>query len=134
MQSVSCFSCVAVVFKSVFQIFCVIFWLLDEYWQYSLFTLFMICTFEATVVFSRIKNLSTLKGMGNENRPLKVCALSTPVSMCETACKEKQQLNCNSLSEQVHRFGKWIDSYRSEERRVGKEWVSPCRTRWSPIH
>src|SRR3546814_20228457 len=22
--------------------------------------------------------------------------------------------------------------YRSEERRVGKEWVSPCRSRWSP--
>lgn len=66
---------------TVFQIFCVILWLLDEYWQYSLFTLFMICTFEATVVFSRSKNLSTLKGMGNENRPIK-----------------------------VYRFGKWIDS------------------------
>src|SRR3546814_19215325 len=23
---------------------------------------------------------------------------------------------------------------RSEERRVGKEWCSPCRTRWSPSH
>src|SRR3546814_11763511 len=23
---------------------------------------------------------------------------------------------------------------RSEERRVGKEWVSPCRSRWSPYH
>src|SRR3546814_20990172 len=22
---------------------------------------------------------------------------------------------------------------RSEERRVGKEWVSPCRSRWSPL-
>src|SRR3546814_11542458 len=25
-------------------------------------------------------------------------------------------------------------SYRSEERRVGKECVSPCRSRWSPSH
>src|SRR3546814_11581682 len=24
------------------------------------------------------------------------------------------------------------NSRRSEERRVGKEWVSPCRSRWSP--
>src|SRR3546814_19589533 len=24
--------------------------------------------------------------------------------------------------------------YRSEERRVGKACVSPCRTRWSPFH
>src|SRR3546814_17468995 len=23
---------------------------------------------------------------------------------------------------------------RSEERRVGKEWVSTCRSRWSPAH
>src|SRR3546814_3238784 len=27
-------------------------------------------------------------------------------------------------------FEKW----RSEERRVGKEWVSKCRSRWSPTH
>src|SRR3546814_12561843 len=26
------------------------------------------------------------------------------------------------------------ESARSEERRVGKEWVSPCRSRWSPYH
>src|SRR3546814_18670762 len=34
------------------------------------------------------------------------------------------------------RFGKTpgIDIGRSEERRVGKEWVSTCRTRWSPYH
>src|SRR3546814_11560898 len=24
--------------------------------------------------------------------------------------------------------------FRSEERRVGKEWVSTCRSRWSPYH
>src|SRR3546814_14702790 len=26
----------------------------------------------------------------------------------------------------------WDGQRRSEERRVGKEWVSTCRTRWSP--
>src|SRR3546814_17865973 len=26
------------------------------------------------------------------------------------------------------------DDYRSEERRVGKECVSTCRSRWSPYH
>src|SRR3546814_17420532 len=25
-------------------------------------------------------------------------------------------------------------AWRSEERRVGKEWVSTCRSRWSPYH
>src|SRR3546814_21023117 len=28
----------------------------------------------------------------------------------------------------------WWDTTRSEERRVGKEWVSTCRSRWSPYN
>lgn len=53
---------------TVFQLFCVILWMLDDYWQYSFFTLFMILMFEATVVFSRIKSLGALRGMGNQAR------------------------------------------------------------------
>src|SRR3546814_16552923 len=30
--------------------------------------------------------------------------------------------------------GEEISVYRSEERRVGKECVSTCRSRWSPTH
>jgi len=52
---------------TVFQLFCVILWCLDSYWQYSVFTLFMIFSFEASVVFQRIKNLNTLKGMDNRS-------------------------------------------------------------------
>jgi cation-transporting ATPase 13A1 len=57
---------------TVFQLFCVVLWMLDDYWQYSAFTLFMILTFEATVVFSRIKSLSALRGMGNSARLVNV--------------------------------------------------------------
>ena len=28
----------------------------------------------------------------------------------------------------------YTESWRSEERRVGKECVSTCRSRWSPYH
>src|SRR3546814_12040205 len=32
------------------------------------------------------------------------------------------------------RLKKLAEGERSEERRVGKECVSPCRSRWSPYH
>eukprot|EP00607_Mallomonas_marina_P002717 CAMPEP_0182440352 /NCGR_PEP_ID=MMETSP1167-20130531/87011_1 /TAXON_ID=2988 /ORGANISM="Mallomonas Sp, Strain CCMP3275" /LENGTH=1295 /DNA_ID=CAMNT_0024634289 /DNA_START=719 /DNA_END=4606 /DNA_ORIENTATION=- len=56
---------------TVFQLFCSLLWCLDEYWQYSLFTLFMIFTFEATTVFQRLQSMKMLKGMGNEPRPIR---------------------------------------------------------------
>src|SRR3546814_14752354 len=37
-----------------------------------------------------------------------------------------------SLAEQLTELPERLDSLRSEERRVGKEGVSPCRSRWSP--
>src|SRR3546814_4899632 len=32
------------------------------------------------------------------------------------------------------RLAGWLDLSRSEERRVGKECVSTCKSRWSPYH
>src|SRR3546814_14465710 len=48
-------------------------------------------------------------------------------------CTEEQ------VEEEVQRFcellrGIYTDFGRSEERRVGKECVSTCRSRWSPYH
>src|SRR3546814_17797262 len=40
-------------------------------------------------------------------------------------CRHRQRLR---------RYGADPAWYRSEERRVGKEWVSTCRSRWSPYH
>src|SRR3546814_20121237 len=38
------------------------------------------------------------------------------------------------IREVAERLGERLDDVRSEERRVGKECVSTCRSRWSPYH
>jgi len=46
--------------------------MLDEYWQYTIFTLFSIVALEATTCFQRMKTFSTLGGMANKPTPLLV--------------------------------------------------------------
>ncbi|KAF7313779.1 Cation-transporting ATPase [Mycena chlorophos] len=60
----------------VFQIFCVALWCLDEYWYYSLFTLFMLVMFECTVVWqarihlSRVRTLTEFRTMSVQPYPI----------------------------------------------------------------
>ncbi|KAI0056131.1 endoplasmic reticulum Ca-transporting P-type ATPase [Artomyces pyxidatus] len=56
----------------VFQVFCVALWLLDEYWYYSMFTLFMLVVFECTVVWQRLKTLTEFRTMSVVPFPIQV--------------------------------------------------------------
>ncbi|KAI5171532.1 manganese-transporting P-type ATPase [Nematocida sp. LUAm3] len=47
----------------VFQIFCALLWMLDEYWKYSLFTFFSIILFEGGMVFQRLTNIRQLRSL-----------------------------------------------------------------------
>eukprot|EP00930_Biecheleria_cincta_P040191 TRINITY_DN27558_c0_g1_i1.p1 TRINITY_DN27558_c0_g1~~TRINITY_DN27558_c0_g1_i1.p1 ORF type:complete len:1200 (+),score=249.31 TRINITY_DN27558_c0_g1_i1:136-3735(+) len=56
----------------VFQLFCVLLWLMDEYWYYSLLTLFMLIVLEAQMVHRRLHDLGELRAMRIPPRPVNV--------------------------------------------------------------
>lgn len=57
---------------SVFQVFCVLLWAIDDYLIYSATQLGMVLMFEAMVVFQRLKSMQALRGMGNPSRNVQV--------------------------------------------------------------
>jgi cation-transporting ATPase 13A1 len=57
---------------AVFQVFCSMLWLLDMYWQYTVFTILSIVMLESTSAFQRMKTFQQLNGMSSKPYPIKV--------------------------------------------------------------
>lgn len=55
---------------SMFQVFCAMLWLLDEYWTYTIWTLVMVVVFEASTVFQRTRTQKMLGGMAPKGNPI----------------------------------------------------------------
>src|SRR3546814_12832595 len=63
---------------------------------------------------------------------LGVFAKSDPAQASANLEYHVQPLSLDKFGDPLHRFPAFTASVRSEERRVGEEWVSPCSSRWSP--
>src|SRR3546814_12954821 len=94
-----------------------------------------VCSSDLDQIYAgaRIKRLSALHTQGGDG-----CVLSrlrprfAAIFLYFSCVCEPQRINCgnhNDLGRKEPRL-----RIRSEERRVGKECVSTCRSRWSPYH
>lgn len=50
----------------IFQLFCTLLWVMDNYWKFTMFTLFSIFVFEFTTTIQRRKSLESLTSMSNK--------------------------------------------------------------------
>eukprot|EP00049_Salpingoeca_infusionum_P004355 m.78223 g.78223 ORF g.78223 m.78223 type:complete len:1153 (+) comp12527_c0_seq2:27-3485(+) len=57
----------------VFQVFCMVLYLLDDYWYFSLLTLGLLLFIESTTATQRLANLRELYSMHVPSRPVQVC-------------------------------------------------------------
>src|SRR3546814_3196173 len=100
--------------------------------------------FRLSVVVFRLVSLLLLLFFFSSRRRHTRCALVTGVQTCAlpisprwalcSAARPSVGLTMPPAKSAARRPVKSIAAARSEERRVGKECVSTCRSRWSPYH
>src|SRR3546814_20254572 len=100
-----------------------------------------VCSSDLPAVLARVATKAELFELANEEK--EHCGgyydaprlLGRPYDWREVAKNAKGAAAWGLLSAAVDPARMQAEELRSsEERRVGKEWVSPCRSRWSPAH
>src|SRR3546814_20213680 len=100
-------------------------------------TLFPYTTlFRSRAFVSRtFRNAFRIAGMGSDDSD------DAPPSQAEPPCADLNDHIQQRTGEQAQAISRRVEAFldshrirRSEERRVGKECVSTCRSRWSPYH
>ncbi|KAG5184553.1 hypothetical protein JKP88DRAFT_354404 [Tribonema minus] len=102
---------------TIFQLFCMGLWLLDDYWRYSCFNLFMILVFEGTVVLQRLKSIQTLKLKSIQT--LKRCRSgfddqALAVLSLRLEALPSAGMGLDSLPVKVYRAGVWQETTTDE--------------------
>src|SRR3546814_3261818 len=65
---------------------------------------------------------------------MRISDWSSDVCSSDLSNNHRVMLSHKDLQESLKKVMKKVKKTRSEERRVGKECVSTCRSRWSPYH
>src|SRR3546814_14993025 len=79
------------------------------------------------VAIAGLKDTTTGETLCDPQHPIILERMEFPEPVIEVAVEPKTKTD-------QERMGVALNRLRSEERRVGKECVSTCRSRWSPYH
>src|SRR3546814_7753176 len=100
--------------------------------MYFLYEVLLSSLFHVYAIFSLFKNMSCF--FFSSRRRHTRCALVTGVQTCALPiCLVHQPVHLARFRD-IPILAELAGQIRSEERRVGKECVSTCRSRWSPYH
>src|SRR3546814_8394542 len=101
-------------------------------WSISCWCFFVICSVFVVLLVSRI--VIVLFFFFSSRRRHTRCALVTGVQTCALPICRFQDVLVLGGDHRIPFDQLRRRAVRSEERRVGKECVSTCRSRWSPYH
>src|SRR3546814_6537539 len=102
------------------------------YFIFILLIVFIVCVFFICFFFSsRRRHTRCALVTGVQTCALPICARPVSALVPFAACTARP---CGDQGRAAAQSRGQASRARSEERRVGKECVSTCRSRWSPYH